>query len=103
MGTRRLGKIVSNYTGHPAPYVRSLARSHVLRESLLETVFRYLDLPEGSRGLDFGCGCGLPACVLALSRPDLHIQGVDISVEFLTYYGHFTYTVFTATYCPKTL
>ncbi|MCG8618061.1 MAG: methyltransferase domain-containing protein [Desulfobacterales bacterium] len=84
MGTSRLNRIVSNYTDHPVPYLRSLAQSHALREDLLAELFHYLDLPAGSRGMDLGCGCGLPACELALSRPDLRILGVDISADLIT-------------------
>ncbi len=83
MDTRhtRLGTMVSKYTGHPIPYIRSLALSHVLRAGLLEKIFQYLDLPKKSRGLDLGCGIGLPACVLALLRADLTVCGMDISGE----------------------
>jgi ubiquinone/menaquinone biosynthesis C-methylase UbiE len=45
-----------------------------------------LKLPEGSRGLDAGCGIGLQCLLLAGEvGPTGHVTGVDISAEMLDY------------------
>lgn len=51
--------------GDAGTYLRKLLVTHPLREALLRSVIRTLQLPSGSRGLDAGCGIGLPAVLLA--------------------------------------
>jgi demethylmenaquinone methyltransferase/2-methoxy-6-polyprenyl-1,4-benzoquinol methylase len=47
---------------------------------------RALQLPEGSRGLDAGCGIGLQCLLLAKEvGPTGHVTGLDISAEMLDY------------------
>jgi ubiquinone/menaquinone biosynthesis C-methylase UbiE len=65
-------------------YIRQLKESNPLRESTLREAIQALHLPPGSRGLDVGCGVGLPALLLADAvGPAGHITGLDISAEFL--------------------
>ena len=67
-------------------YIRLMAVSHPLRESVLRSAIEALQLPPGSQGLDAGCGIGLPALLLADAvRPDGHVTGLDMSPEFLAY------------------
>lgn len=67
-------------------YIRSLSESNSLRESTLREMVRALQLPEGSRGLDAGCGIGLQ-CLLLADEVGLsgHVTGLDISAEMLDY------------------
>ena len=65
-------------------YIRQLKESNPLREPTLREAIRALHLPPGSRGLDAGCGIGLPALLLAEAvGPAGHVTGLDISAEFL--------------------
>lgn len=41
--------------------------------------------PEGSRLVDFGTGMGIPALVLALARPDLHVIAIDKSMKKMAF------------------
>ncbi|NOR22131.1 MAG: methyltransferase domain-containing protein [Candidatus Aminicenantes bacterium] len=65
-------------------YIRQLKESNPLREPTLREAIRALHLPPGSRGLDAGCGIGLPALLLAEAvGPAGHVTGLDISADFL--------------------
>ena len=65
-------------------YIRLLAQLHPLREQPLRRAVQALRLPPGSRGLDAGCGIGLPALLLAQAiGPDGHVTGLDSCPEFL--------------------
>jgi ubiquinone/menaquinone biosynthesis C-methylase UbiE len=65
-------------------YIKGLTETHPLRESILRSAIRTLKLPSGSRGLDAGCGIGLPALLLAEAvGPDGHVTGLDIFPELL--------------------
>ena len=65
-------------------YLQQLKEAHPLRESILREVIKSLKLPSGSRGLDAGCGIGLPALLLAEAvGPAGQVIGLDISPEFL--------------------
>jgi len=65
-------------------YIRQLKESNPLREPLLCEAIRSLNLPQGSRGLDAGCGIGLPTLLLAEAvGPAGHVTGLDICAEFL--------------------
>jgi demethylmenaquinone methyltransferase/2-methoxy-6-polyprenyl-1,4-benzoquinol methylase len=69
-----------------ASYIQKLADTHPLREPLLPSMIRTLRLPQGSRGLDAGCGIGQPALLLAEAiGPAGHVTGLDISPAGLRY------------------
>jgi len=60
--------------------------SNPLREPVLRSAIQALQLPLGSRGLDAGCGIGLPALLLAEAvGPAGHVTGLDLSPEFLVH------------------
>jgi demethylmenaquinone methyltransferase/2-methoxy-6-polyprenyl-1,4-benzoquinol methylase len=65
-------------------YIQSLLVSNPLRESTLRAMIKALQLPEGSRGLDAGCGIGLQ-CLLLAEELGLtgHVTGLDVSAEML--------------------
>jgi SAM-dependent methyltransferase len=67
-------------------YIQSLSVSDPLRESTIRAMIKALQLPEGSRGLDAGCGIGLQ-CLLLAREVGLsgHVTGLDISAEMLDY------------------
>ncbi|MBN1164038.1 MAG: class I SAM-dependent methyltransferase [Candidatus Krumholzibacteriota bacterium] len=67
-------------------YIRKLIESNPLREPLLRSVVKSLGLPRGSRGLDAGCGIGLPTLLLAEAIGAAgHVTGLDRSAVFLRY------------------
>lgn len=64
--------------------IRMLMESYPLRKPVLCSAVQALHLPSGSRGLDVGCGIGLPALLLAEAvGRDGHVTGVDLSPELL--------------------
>ena len=66
--------------------VEMLRVTNPLRVPDLRSAIRTLRLPSGSRGLDAGCGIGLPALLLAEAMgPNGHVTGLDLSPEFLVY------------------
>jgi len=65
-------------------YIQQLAESNPLREPILHEAIQAIQLPQGSRGLDAGCGIGLQALLLTEAvGPAGHVTGLDISAEFL--------------------
>lgn len=67
-------------------YLQKLAESMPLREPALRKAIKILSLPEGSRGLDAGCGIGSLAILLAETvGPESRIDGLDQSAEFLSH------------------
>lgn len=67
-------------------YKRSLLASNAMRGSIVRAMIRGLHLPEGSRGLDAGCGVGLQCLLFAEEvGPAGHVTGLDISRDFLDY------------------
>ncbi len=55
-----------------------------MREPTLRSAIRAIQLPAGSKGLDAGCGIGLPALLLSDAvGPNGHVTGLDIAPEFL--------------------
>ncbi len=79
-----------NSTSSEAPdtdtYIQRLMVFNTLREPTLRSAIQALQLPSGSRGLDAGCGIGLPALLLAEAvGPPGHVTGLDLSPEFLVY------------------
>jgi len=65
-------------------YIQSALVSNPLREPTLREMVKALQLPEGSRGLDAGCGIGLQ-CLLLADEVGFtgHITGIDVSAEML--------------------
>lgn len=67
-------------------YLQQLIDSNLLREPVIRSVIRHLELPQGSRGLDVGCGSGAQTLLLAEAvRPTGHVVGIDINSEFIEY------------------
>lgn len=72
--------------GNTSLYIQRLMEANPLREPLLRSVIRSLNLPTGSHGLDAGCGIGLQALLLAEAvGSDGHITGVDLLPELLAF------------------
>lgn len=70
--------------GAPGSYANKLALSHFLREPLLRRALEKLQIPHNSKGVDAGCGIGLPTLLLAETvGPTGHVTGVDQSAQFL--------------------
>jgi ubiquinone/menaquinone biosynthesis C-methylase UbiE len=68
----------------PAAYMEKLYLSDPLQDPLMRRVVRAIGLPEGSRGLDAGCGVGLQIPPLAEAvGPKGHVTGLDIRPEFV--------------------
>jgi ubiquinone/menaquinone biosynthesis C-methylase UbiE len=56
-----------------------------LRRPVVQAIISSSAIPEGSRGLDVGCGIGLQTLLLAQAAgPDGHVTGMDISALLLT-------------------
>lgn len=69
-------------------YAQGLRDFNPLRESVISSAIRDLQFPKGSRGLDAGCGIGLPTLLLAEAvGPTGHVHGVDLSPELLAHAG----------------
>ena len=67
-------------------YIQRLLESNPLREPLLRSVIHTLQLPQGSRGLDAGCGIGLQTLLLAEAvGGEGRVTGLDVSPAFLRY------------------
>jgi demethylmenaquinone methyltransferase/2-methoxy-6-polyprenyl-1,4-benzoquinol methylase len=67
-------------------YIQQLNDFNPLRESIIRMAIQNLQLPQGSRGLDAGCGIGLQVLMLAEEvGPSGHVTGLDISADFLQY------------------
>ncbi len=68
------------------PYIQSLLDANPLREPVLRSVIRSLQLPIGSYGLDVGCGIGLQTLLLTEAVGHTgQITGTDIDAELLAY------------------
>lgn len=68
------------------PIIQNLLQANPLREPVLRSIIRELQLPRASHGLDAGCGIGLQALLLAEAvEEEGHITGLDIMPELLTY------------------
>jgi ubiquinone/menaquinone biosynthesis C-methylase UbiE len=71
-----------------AEYVEKLRITDPLRAPLVKSAIRALRLPQGSHGLDAGCGIGLQIPLLAEAvGPRGHITGLDVLAEFLAHAG----------------
>jgi ubiquinone/menaquinone biosynthesis C-methylase UbiE len=65
-------------------YAHKLYLSDFLREPVIRSAIRALQLPSGSRGLDAGCGIGSHTLLLAEALgPAGHVIGLDLSPELL--------------------
>lgn len=65
-------------------YAQGLRDFHHLRESIIGSAVSVLQIKAGSRGLDAGCGIGLPTLMLAEAvGPAGHVTGLDLSPELL--------------------
>lgn len=71
-------------------YIRKLEATTEIRKELLNDVILYINLPEGSSGLDVGCGIGHITRMLAESLGSMGcITGIDASpamIEFAVKY-----------------
>jgi len=76
-----------NGTGRPSRVsedARLTLLMDALREPVLRRVIQALGLGEGSRGLDVGCGPGLPTRLLADAvGPAGHVTGLDIRCDMV--------------------
>lgn len=69
-----------------SPEIQRLLEANPLREPLLRSIIQSLRLPQGSRGLDVGCGIGLQTMLLADAvAPGGQITGVDLNPELLSF------------------
>ena len=67
-----------------AATILNLERAGPLCGPVLQSAFRSLRLPPGSRGIDIGCGIGLSTMLLAeATQPGGAVTGVDIFDEVL--------------------
>ncbi len=70
----------------PSTYFEKLLSTHQLREPVLRNAIKALEQPEGSAGLDVGCGAGLQCLMLAEAVGEQgHVTGLDVSPEFLAH------------------
>lgn len=77
-----MDQLISELTTDKNSYIRSLALSYFLRRQTLISVLEFLELPEQSKGLDVGCGIGLPA-LIAAEKFNLSMTGVDQEAGFI--------------------
>jgi len=65
-------------------YRDKLVLAQPLRDPAIRQAIRALELPEGSRGLDAGCGIGSHTLLLAeVVGPGGHVTGLDLSAELV--------------------
>ena len=68
----------------PATYMDELYLSDPLQEPLMRRIVKAIGIPEGSRGLDAGCGVGLQIPPLAEAvGPQGRVTGLDILPQFV--------------------
>jgi len=68
----------------PAAYIEKLYLSDPLQDPLMRRIAKAIGLPEGSRGLDAGCGVGLQIPPLSEAvGPRGRVTGLDIRPEFV--------------------
>ncbi len=67
-------------------YIQSLLKAEPLRQPVLQSMLRAIQLPRASQGLDAGCGIGLQTLWLADAiGPEGHVTGLDIEPELLRF------------------
>jgi ubiquinone/menaquinone biosynthesis C-methylase UbiE len=65
-------------------YAQMLRTTDPLRRPVLTAAIAALELPQGSSGVDVGCGIGLQIPLLAEAvGPGGHVTGLDVKPEFL--------------------
>jgi demethylmenaquinone methyltransferase/2-methoxy-6-polyprenyl-1,4-benzoquinol methylase len=66
--------------------IQNLVEANPLREPALRAIIQTLSLPQGSHGLDAGCGIGFQELLLAEAvGPRGHVMGLDILPELLAF------------------
>jgi demethylmenaquinone methyltransferase/2-methoxy-6-polyprenyl-1,4-benzoquinol methylase len=69
-------------------YAEKLRLADLLREPVIRSAIQTIDLPQGSRGLDAGCGIGSHVLLLAEAvGPGGHVTGLDLQADFLSLAG----------------
>jgi demethylmenaquinone methyltransferase/2-methoxy-6-polyprenyl-1,4-benzoquinol methylase len=67
-------------------YIQMATVFDSLKAPMMAAAIQALQFPQGSHGLDAGCGIGLQAMSLARAvGPAGHVTGLDLSAEFLDY------------------
>ncbi len=67
-------------------YLQKLVESTPLRTDIIQAAINFLRLPQGSHGIDAGCGIGAQAAMLAEAVGNSgHVTAIDKSEEFLAY------------------
>ena len=67
-------------------YATKLYLSDFLREPLVRTIVNTLNLPQGSSGVDIGCGIGSNTLILAEAvGKSGSVVGIDLSKDFINY------------------
>jgi ubiquinone/menaquinone biosynthesis C-methylase UbiE len=67
-------------------YAAMLRTTDPLRRPVLTAAIAALDLPQGSSGVDVGCGIGLQIPLLAEAvGPQGHVTGLDVKPKFLVF------------------
>ncbi|MCJ7679477.1 MAG: class I SAM-dependent methyltransferase, partial [Candidatus Aminicenantes bacterium] len=70
-------------------YIQKLVIFEELRKNIVQEAILRFNPPEGSRGLDAGCGAGLNTIQLAEAiGPSGKVTGFDLEQEFITYADH---------------
>jgi demethylmenaquinone methyltransferase/2-methoxy-6-polyprenyl-1,4-benzoquinol methylase len=65
-------------------YARALGLTDLIREPVIRAAIQALRLPQGSRGLDAGCGIGSHTLLLAEAvAPGGMVTGLDRSADLL--------------------
>ncbi len=68
------------------PYINQLIVFNPLIKPIIEKAIKALDLPQGSHGLDAGCGAGLHTVLFSNAVGNSgRITGLDISPEFIAF------------------
>ncbi len=71
--------IIESLSSHANEYIRCLAGSHPLRRPIFYAMLE--DLFLRGKGLDVGCGIGLPA--MEMAQKDIDVVGLDRDAEFV--------------------
>ncbi len=67
-------------------YIQRALESNAIREPVMRSVIHALQLPEGTHGLDAGCGIGLQMPMLADAIGAIgHVTGLDLMPQLLAY------------------
>jgi demethylmenaquinone methyltransferase / 2-methoxy-6-polyprenyl-1,4-benzoquinol methylase len=70
-------------------YSKQQEEAYPFREEVVKSVIDYVGFPDGSTGLDAGCGIGKQVMLLAEKVGACgHVTGVDLSDEFLSCAGN---------------